>query len=216
MGKKIRTGAGGVVDNFINQGVNQAHQKVAETAGGVIRNAERAGTEAAAEAARRIGSAVDSGVSGIGSTLSGFFNTVQNAFSGNPLSNLPARVDLTNSPDLKKFVVGALTILNHAPMGDQGIIEGLNKVISPSKAGVEGISDLKNVSGKTLALLYENLETKRAQSNSPPIKNQITTLFGSLEAAVQGAQAPAGLAGFAPTPAVQQPQRPGFDLGGGG
>lgn len=216
MGKKIQTGAGGVVDNVVNQQLDRAHREVAGAVGGVIRDGERAATQAATEAARELGSAVNRGVSGIGSALSGAFYAARSALSGNPLSNLPERVDLTNSPDLKKFVVGALTILNHAPRGDQGIIEGLNIAISPSKAGVEGISDLKNVSGKTLALLYENLETKRDRSMSAPIKNQITTLFGSLEAAVQGAQAPAGLAGSAPTPAVQQPQRPGFDLGGGG
>lgn len=218
MGKKIRTGAGGVVDNVVNQQLDRVHRQVAETAGGVIRNAERAGTEAATEAATRIGSAVNNSASRIGGGLSGVFAGVRDLFSGNPLSNLPARVDLTNSPDLKKFVVGALPFLLNGGIkkGDEGIVDGLNRAISPSKAGVEELSDLKNVSGKTLALLYENLETKRAQSNSPPIKNQITTLFGSLEAAVEGAQPAAGLAGSAPTPAVQQQPRPGFDLGGGG
>lgn len=216
MGKKIRTGAGGVVDNVVNQQLDRVHRQVAETAGGVIRNAERAGTEAATEAATRIGSAVNNSASRIGGGLSGVFAGVRDLFSGNPLSNLPERVDLTNSPDLKKFVVGALTILNHAPRGDQGIVEGVNRAISPSKAGVEELSDLKNVSRKTLALLYENLEWKRDQSMSPQIKNQITTLFGSLDAAVEGAQPAAGLARSAPTPAVQQQPRPGFDLGGGG
>lgn len=218
MGRNGRTGAGGIVDNVVNQQVNRAHREVAGAVGGVIRNAEREAAEAAAEAARRIGRAANTGASGIESGLSAFFNTVQNAFSGNPLSNLPERVDLTQSPDLKKFVVDALPFLLNGRIkkGDEGIVDGLNRALSAGKAGVEEVRDLKNVSGKTLALLYENLELKRDQSSSPLTKNQITTLLGGLETAVGGAQPAAGLARSAPTPAVQQPQRPGFDLGGGG
>lgn len=218
MGKKIRTGAGGPLGNVVNQQVDRLHQQVATAADGVIRDGERAATQAATQAARELGSAVNRGVSGIGGTLSGVFAGVRDLFSGNPLSNLPERVDLTNSPDLKKFVVDALPFLLNTGIkkGDQGIIEGLNRAISPGGAGVEAISDLKNVSRKTLARLYENLEWKRDQSMSPQIKNQITTLFGSLEAAVEGAQAPAGLVRSGPTPAVQQQPRPVFDLGGGG
>lgn len=216
MGKKVRTGAGGIVDNVLNQQLDRAHREVAGAVGGVMQRGERAVTGAVTEAASELGSAVNRGASRVGSGLSGFFNIVQSAFSGNPLSNLPERVDLTKSLDLKEFVNKALTILNHAPIGDKGIIEGLNKVISPSNAGVEGISDLKNVSRETLALLYDHLELKRDQSNSPPIKNQIATLLGGLEAAVEGAQAPAGLARSAPTPAVQKQQRPALDFGGGG
>ena len=217
MGKKVRTGAGGIVDNVLNQQLRRAEQAAAGVVGGVVREGERAVTGAVTEAASELGSAVNRGASRVGSGLSGFFNTVQNAFSGNPLSNLPERVDLTKSPDLRGFVSSALTILNHAPIGDKGIIEGLNKVIDRSKAGVEEVTDLKNVSRETLALLYDHLELKRDKSNSPPIKNQIATLLGGLEAAVEGAQAPAGLArSSAPTPAVQKQQRPALDFGGGG
>lgn len=218
MGKKIQTGAGGVVDNVVNQQLDRAHREVAGAVGGVMQRGERAVTGAATEAARELGRAVNTGASGIRNGLSEFFNTVQNALSGNPLSNLPERVDLTNSPDLKKFVQGALPFLLNGGIkkGDEGIVDGLNRALSAGKAGVEEVRDLKNVSRETLARLYENLELKRDQSSSPPIKNQIATLLGGLEAAVEGAQAPAGLARSAPTPAVQQQQRPGFDLGGGG